>query len=53
MKPEELIAEADEALARWEARYTKYALTEEERECWRIGYCYGRGVTAGVKDKLQ
>jgi len=50
MTGDELLAEVNEALARWEADNSLHTLTEEERNCWRIGYCYGRGVTSGLKE---
>jgi hypothetical protein len=53
MKPEELLDEANEALAHWEKTNDKFGLTEEERTIWRIGYCFGRGVTVYTSDKLN
>jgi hypothetical protein len=44
MTPEELLAEATEALAHWEEKHNEHELTELERDIWRIGYCFGRGV---------
>lgn len=53
MNAEELLAEANAALESWESQHDEYALTEMERDVWRIGYCFGRGVTAGIKEQPQ